>query len=147
MSQKIFVASDHAGFELKTHLLKTFQGEQNFELEDLGPNTADRVDYPDFADFVAKRVNESGGWGLLVCGSAQGMAMRANKYPKVRAAICWSEESARLSRQHNNANILCLGERLMDFDLCTRMFKLFYTTEFEGGRHTQRVEKIRGELK
>ena len=127
-------------------MLKRFP---NLPWEDLGPDSTDRVDYPDFADLVAQKIEagsengqENGTRGILVCGSGQGMAMRANKYSHVRAALCWNTEVATLSRQHNNTNLLCLGERVMDWDECERIVKVFLETPFEGGRHAGRVEKI-----
>lgn len=135
----LFIASDHGGFLLKQHLLKKFP---ELPWEDLGPTTDDRVDYPDYANLVAEKVNAGEGIGVLVCGSGQGMAMRANKFPKVRAALCWNEEVATLAREHNDANILCLGERVLDFELCEKILKVFLEQEFAGGRHQQRIEKI-----
>jgi ribose 5-phosphate isomerase B len=136
---KIFIASDHAGFELKKKIIQSFP---SFEWVDLGPNNPDRVDYPDFADKVSKLVNKGEGRGVLICGSGQGMAMRANKYPLVRAALCWSVEVTRLARHHNDANIICLGERVTPYDLAVEMVKVFFATDFEGGRHADRVKKI-----
>ena len=142
-TDKLFIASDHGGFLLKTELLKRFP---DLPWEDLGPSSDDRVDYPDFADLVASKVND-GARGVLVCGSGQGMAMRANKYPGVRAALCWSVEVAELARGHNNCNLLCLGERVMDWDECEKILKVFLEKEFEGGRHEDRVAKISKETK
>ena len=139
----LFIASDHAGLNLKVHLIQKFS---DFDWQDLGPATADRVDYPDFADKVAKKVQQGQGLGVLICGSGQGMAMRANKFSGVRAALCWNEEAAQLARSHNDANILCLGERLMSKDACESILKVFLGTEFEGGRHQGRVEKINNPL-
>lgn len=137
---KIFIACDHAGLELKNHLVKN---NPQIKFEDLGTDTNESVDYPDFADHVAEKVaKDSNSFGVLVCGSGQGMAMRANKYQNIRAALCWSEEVARLSRTHNNANVLVLAGRLTDHSLADGMLKVFLNTEFEGGRHAKRVEKM-----
>ncbi len=137
---KIFIACDHAGLELKNHLVKN---NPQIKFEDLGTDTNESVDYPDFADHVAEKVaKDSNSFGVLVCGSGQGMAMRANKYQNIRAALCWSEEVARLSRTHNNANVLVLAGRLTDHSLADGMLKVFFNTEFEGGRHAKRVEKM-----
>jgi ribose 5-phosphate isomerase B len=153
---KILIASDHAGFSFKQELIQHFSEDVAFqkslgslEFVDLGPLSEERCDYPDFADKVAKEVlknnstsNENKTLGVLICGSGQGMAMRANKYPGVRAALCWSVESAQLSRAHNDANILCLGARLLDKQLAYEIFQTFLHTPFEGDRHAARVKKI-----
>ncbi len=141
----ILLASDHAGFPLKEKIKKhLLQSGKN--IKDMGPSTEDRVDYPDFANLVAEKIqNEDQSdifIGILVCGSGQGMSMRANKFSKIRAALCYNEESCLLSRQHNNSNILCLGERLIDYSLAIELVDLFLKTPFEGGRHSDRVSKI-----
>ena len=142
ITKELWVASDHAGFELKSHLIKSLD---SIKWNDLGPETADRVDYPDFADKLVQTMPKDG-FGVLVCGSGQGMAMRANKHDHIRAALCWTTEVAELSRQHNNANILCMGERLIEPGLAVEILNTFLTTEFEGGRHAARVEKIGKEV-
>lgn len=157
---KIFVASDHAGVELKAHLIKELQSSHFLpglqrEVFDLGPDTADSVDYPDYADAVVKKIhglsliqNKDSTLsmpteiGILICGSGQGMCMRANKYPAIRAALCWSPEVARLSREHNDANVLCLAARLVPQDVCMQITQIFLTTAFLGGRHAGRVAKV-----
>ncbi|MGE3757976.1 MAG: RpiB/LacA/LacB family sugar-phosphate isomerase, partial [Pseudobdellovibrionaceae bacterium] len=96
----------------------------------------------DFADLVAKKVNQGDCMGILICGSGQGMAMRANRYPLVKAALCWTPEVAKLAREHNSANILCLGARLIDESTCVQIVKTFFTTAFAEGRHTHRVRKM-----
>jgi ribose 5-phosphate isomerase B len=107
----------------------------------------DRVDYPDYADLVAKKIQDSPkDIGILICGSGQGMCMRANRYSQVRAALVYNEEIARLSRQHNDANVLCLGGRVLQHDLALSLVKIFLETEFEGGRHLNRVQKLGREL-
>ena len=140
---RVLIASDHAGVQLKEHLKKQLT---DIEFKDLGPATTDRVDYPDFADKVAKDINANGGMGILICGSGQGMAMRANKYPNVRAALAWDKTTARLAREHNDANVLCLGERLLPFGLATAIVEEFFQTQFAGGRHERRVEKLSKEI-
>ena len=143
----LFIASDHAGFSVKSSVFEK-ASTLGWKVEDLGPSNDERVDYPDFADQVCTKViNTPESFGVLICGSGQGMAMRANKYPKIRAALCWTPESAELSRQHNNANILCLGGRLIEKDSLLKILETFLTVEFEGGRHQARVEKISKELK
>lgn len=141
MSQKIFIASDHAGFALKESLKKQFS---NYVWEDLGPASEERVDYPDFAHLLCEKVINSGSQtlGILICGSGQGMAMSANKHKGIRAALCWSPEIAALSKEHNNANVLCLSSRHINESLNFEIFKSFMATEFAGGRHLDRVNKI-----
>ncbi len=147
MSNKvIYIASDHAGFSLKESVIQPLL-DLGFEVIDLGPKTSDRVDYPDFADRVCQKLlKEPAAQGLLICGSGQGMAMRANKYPHIRAALCWNLESAELSRQHNDANLLCLGSRLLEETQVLPIITRFFKTEFEGGRHQNRVQKISAPL-
>ncbi len=138
-AQRIFIASDHAGFALKEELKSKIP----LEWEDLGPTTDERVDYPDFASQVSKHVlNTPTSYGILICGTGIGMSIRANRYKGIRAALAWSEETARLSRAHNNANILCLSGRLLTPELCVRMVEIFLKTPFEGGRHKERVAKL-----
>lgn len=138
--EKVFIASDHAGFSLKQQLISSLK---EIPWQDLGPTNSDRVDYPDFANRVAQALKEHpDSIGILVCGSGQGVSMRANKFNHVRAALCWTTEVAQLSREHNNANVLCLGERLIEPKLCEKIVKVFLSTPFEGGRHATRVEKI-----
>ena len=144
MSQKVYIASDHAGYSLKKHLI---ENNPDLAWEDLGPSSEDRVDYPDFADLVSQKVTkDDNSFGILVCGSGQGMALRANKYPQIRAALCWSTDSAHLAREHNNANILCMGSRLVDWQVCQNMLEEFLKTPFAGGRHQDRVNKIHKDL-
>lgn len=137
---KIFIASDHAGVELKSQIIKKFP---SFEWVDLGPQNKDSVDYPDYADKVCLHIESHPNQvGVLICGSGQGMAIRANKYPHIRAALCWNEEVAQLSRQHNDANILCLGARFINEELASKILHTFTQTKFDGGRHSQRVAKL-----
>jgi ribose 5-phosphate isomerase B len=137
---KIAIGADHAGFEYK-ELLKSFLN--GHELKDFGTYSADSVDYPDFAHPVAEAV-ESGeyNFGILVCGSANGVAITANKHQQVRAAICWQKEIAELARQHNNANIICIPARFVSEALAKEMVTVFLNTAFEGGRHATRVNKM-----
>lgn len=137
---KIAIGADHAGFEYK-ELLKSYLAD--FEVKDFGTHSSQSVDYPDFAHPVASAV-ESGeyAFGVLVCGSANGVAITANKHQQVRAAICWLNELAALARQHNNANVLCIPARFVSEDLAKEMTTTFINTPFEGGRHEGRVGKI-----
>jgi len=137
---KIAIGSDHAGFEYK-ELLKSYLAE--YEVKDFGTHSLDSVDYPDFAHPVASAVeNQEFTFGILVCGSANGVAITANKHQKIRAAICWLNEIAALARQHNNANVLCIPARFVSEDLAREMTTTFINTPFEGGRHGNRVDKI-----
>ena len=141
-SKTVYIASDHAGFPVKAVLLEKLIS-LGTEVCDLGPASTAPVDYPDFADLVCQSLKETpGSFGLLICGSGQGMAMRANKYNHVRAALCWNVESAKLSRQHNDANILCVGARLLEETQLLAIVESFFKQEFEGGRHQNRVNKI-----
>ena len=143
---KILIAADHAGLQLKNKLVKALL--VNNEAEDHGPFSTESVDYPDFADQVCKRLktNESSTklteFGILICGSAQGMAMRANKFSNIRAALVYNEESVKLSREHNNANIICIGSRFCDFETALSWINLFKDTPFAQGRHQTRVAKV-----
>ncbi|MGE0764218.1 MAG: ribose 5-phosphate isomerase B [Bdellovibrionales bacterium] len=135
----LVVGSDHAGFELKQHLKKSLP---QLPWQDEGTFNTESVDYPDFADKVCALVNPPMVAGVLICGSGQGMAIRANRHKHIRAALCWHEEIARLARAHNDANVLCLGARTMDYKVCVQVLNTFLTTGFEGGRHAGRVDKL-----
>lgn len=138
---KVLIASDHAGFDLKESLKKQF--ESSFDFEDLGTFSSESVDYPDFAHNLAKRVAETPNqYGVLICGTGNGMAMCANKHADVRAGLCWNKEIAALIRQHNNANILVMSARFIPFETAAEIFSTFFTTDFEGGRHQRRIDKI-----
>lgn len=140
---KIALASDHAGYEEKEKL-KPLLREIGIDFEDLGTVSEDSVDYPDYAVKVARRVaNNEAEFGLLVCGSGIGMSIAANKIPGVRAALAWSEESARLARQHNDANVLTIGARTTPAEQIPKIVRAFFSTPFDGGRHSARVAKIR----
>lgn len=139
---KIAIGSDHAGFDYKTPLIKHLQ-ELGHEVEDFGPSDANSVDYPDFAHPVASSVEDSKNTlGVLICGSANGVAITANKHQGIRAAIAWQNEIAALARQHNDANIVCIPARFIDIELAKKIVSTFVSTPFEGGRHANRVNKI-----
>ena len=140
--KKIAIGSDHAGYEGK-ELARQFLASEGFEVRDLGTGGAESVDYPDFGAAVGRAVaSGEAERGVLMCGSGIGISIAANKVPGVRAALCWNEETARLARQHNDANVLCIGARLVEPELAARMIRAFLETDFAGGRHTRRVEKI-----
>lgn len=139
---RIALASDHAGYAEKERL-KTVLSDLGIEFDDLGTRSEDSVDYPDYARAVAEQVADGRvEQGLLVCGSGTGMAITANKVPGVRAAVAWSEEIARLARQHNDANVLAIGARTTPVDEIPNIVRAWFSTEFEGGRHAARVSKI-----
>jgi ribose 5-phosphate isomerase B len=140
------IGSDHAGFRLKTRLI-TELSKKGFRFRDYGTTSEASVDYPDFVHPVAACVNDGeASRGIVVCGSGQGANMTANKYPQVRSALCWDIEQTILSRRHNDANILALPGRFIDFDLAVQMALAFLETAFEGGRHLQRIKKINPDL-
>ena len=144
--KKIFktvcIASDHAGFNLKENI-KNFLVNKNVSIFDVGPYDKQSVDYPDYAKRLASRIrSKRSDVGILVCGSGTGMAISANKIRKIRAAVCYNLKSTRLSRQHNNANIIALGSRLTKKNLSLKLVEIFLKTKFEGGRHLRRVRKI-----
>ena len=140
--KKIFISSDHAGFNLKEQIKKKFS--KKFLFQDMGTNNSiTSVNYPDYAHKLSKKVSDnSKNIGILVCGSGTGMAMAANKHKKIRAAVCYSVKNAKLSRLHNNANIITLGSRLTNKDTAFKCIDIFVNTKFEGGRHKKRVKKI-----
>ena len=138
----IYIASDHAGFDLKQHLISVLQ-KRNMLFEDLGPESNSSVDYPDKAHLLATRVlsNESSK-GILICGSGIGVSIAANRHKGIRAALCWTLDIARLCREHNDANVICLPARFVTEELAEQMVDIFFSTQFEGGRHEARVRKI-----
>jgi ribose 5-phosphate isomerase B len=139
----IIIGSDHAGFPLK-ETIKLFLSDMEYAVTDVGTDSADCVDYPDFGVRVAERVSEGEfDRGILVCGSGVGMTIVANKFARVRAALCLDEEAARLSRQHNDANILVLAGRRTETETAQSITQIWLNTEFEGGRHQRRIDKIR----
>jgi ribose 5-phosphate isomerase B len=138
---KLAIGSDHAGFEYKEKLKKHLA--DVYEVKDFGTYSEASADYPDFAHPVSSAVeNKEFDLGILVCGSANGVAITANKHQGIRAAICWNEDLALLARKHNNANILCIPARFIDFNLTEKIVDKFIKTDFEGGRHATRVNKI-----
>ena len=140
--KKICIASDHAGFDLK-EVIKNILIKKNVSIFDLGPYEKKSVDYPDYAKKLANRIKaKKSDIGLLICGSGTGMAISANKIKTIRAAVCYNVKSTRLSRQHNNANIMALGARLTKKNLSLKLVDVFLKTKFEGGRHLKRVKKI-----
>ena len=138
---KVIIASDHAGFELKEKIKEEFS--TLFVFEDLGTYSTDSVDYPDFAHPLAAKVAENPSlFGILICGTGNGMIMTANKHANVRAGLCWSPEIAALARQHNNANVLVMPARFISAETAFEIVRTFFNTDFEGGRHERRVGKI-----
>ena len=140
--KKICIASDHAGYNIKEYV-KDFLIKKKISIIDLGPNSNGSVDYPDYAKKVAKRIkSKKSDVGILVCGSGTGMAISANKNKKIRAAVCYNSSSTRLSREHNDANIIALGSRLTNKALALKLVSIFINTKFKGGRHKKRIKKI-----
>jgi ribose 5-phosphate isomerase B len=141
-SKPVAIGADHAGFEYKEKIVALLK-EKNIAYTDFGTYSADSADYPDFAHPVASAV-ETGeaACGILVCGSGNGVAITANKHAGIRAALCWKTELAKLAREHNNANVLCLPQRYAAIEEALEMTKVFMDTAFEGGRHQRRVGKI-----
>ena len=138
---KIFISSDHAGFNLKKNIIKKLS--KKLKIIDLGPSSNLSVDYPDYAHKLSKKVaSNSRNLGILICGSGMGMAISANKNKKIRAALCYSVKNTKLSRLHNNANIITLGARLINRSKAFNLIKVFLSTKFEGGRHLRRIKKI-----
>ena len=140
--KKIFISSDHAGYSLKEQIKKKFK--KKYIFLDLGTdNSKVSVNYPDYAHKLCKKVeNGNKNIGILVCGSGMGMSMAANKHKKIRAAVCYSPKNTKLSRLHNNANIITLGSRLTKKNTAFKCIEIFVNTKFEGGRHKKRVKKI-----
>jgi ribose 5-phosphate isomerase B len=142
MTKIIPIGADHAGYQLKEHLINYLEG-KGYELKDYGCFSEESIDYPDFGHPVANLVESTEGMlGILICGSGNGINMTANKHQGVRSALCWKKELAELARQHNNANIIALPARFISNNEAEEMVDAFLTTEFEGGRHQKRVDKI-----
>ena len=142
MLNKIFLSSDHGGFELKEKV-KSFLKVNKFEYEDLGCSSLEPVDYPDFAKLLSKKIKDkNNSKGILFCGTGIGISMAANRFPHIRAALCTSLEMASKSRKHNDANVLALGGRILEEKLALEIVKEFLQTDFEAGRHSLRVDKI-----
>ena len=142
LNKPVAIGADHAGFDYKTIIINLLKS-KGLIINDLGTYSSDSVDYPDFAHPVANAVEKGeAGFGVLICGSANGVAITANKHQGIRAAICWNEEISKLSRQHNNANIICIPARFVSTAVAENMVTNFLETSFEGGRHANRVGKI-----
>jgi len=136
------LGSDHAGYQLKEKIKEVLR-EKNIAFEDKGPFSEESVDYPDFGHKVAESVqNEESNFGIAICGSGNGINMTVNKYPKVRGALCWTKEICELARQHNNANVLSIPARFISENLALEIVEAFIKTDFEGGRHERRINKI-----
>jgi ribose 5-phosphate isomerase B len=136
------IAADHGGFEMKRYIIDHLVSD-GYKVKDFGTYTNESVDYPDFIHPLAREINEGNyKLGVIICGSGNGAQMVANKYPHIRAALCWSEEIAKLARLHNNANILALPGRFIEPEFALKLVKIFLKTDFEGGRHQKRIEKI-----
>lgn len=137
----ISIGNDHAGVDYKNYIIKNL--EEKYNIVNHGTNDINSVDYPDFAHPVSLDIdNRKSDFGVLICGSGNGVAMTANKYKKVRAALCWSEEIAKLAKQHNNANVVCIPARFISKEDALQIVRSFIDTKFEGGRHERRVNKI-----
>jgi len=142
LSKPVAIGCDHAGFEYKEDIISFLEG-KGLAYKDFGTHNTESVDYPDFAHPVANSVeNNETAFGILLCGSANGVAITANKHQHIRAAVCWGEELAELARKHNNANIICIPSRFVREGDVEKMIDIFIHTEFEGGRHKRRIEKI-----
>ena len=140
--KKVFLASDHAGFLLKQVISKSLR-KKGIKILDLGTKNKNSVDYPDFAHILAKKMNkQKNNMGILICGSGEGMIMTANKHKNIRAALCYDRRSTKLSRMHNNANVMAIGSRLTKKSVALRCVNIFLKTNFEGGRHLRRIKKI-----
>ena len=140
--KKIFISSDHAGFKLK-EAIKSYLSNKKLSFTDMGPYNDSRVDYPDFAHKVARKVKlNKNNIGILVCGSGMGMNIAANRHKNIRAAQCFNLKSTKLSRLHNDANIITLGSRLLSKSIALKCVNIFLSTKFEGGRHAIRIKKI-----
>ncbi|MFA9374807.1 MAG: ribose 5-phosphate isomerase B [Poseidonibacter sp.] len=139
---KYFIGADHAGIDIKAYVKELFEG-LGHEVIDLGPTTKDRVDYPDYAAKVCESVlSNEGSKGILICGSGIGMSMAANKFNGIRAALCHNEYSAKMAREHNDANVICIGERVSGYGMVEAIVESWDKSSFEGGRHEGRVAKI-----
>lgn len=137
----IFIASDHAGFKLKNNLINNLSLKHN--ITDCGCFSNERSDYPDFAHALANHIiTHKDAFGIVICGSGNGINMAVNKHKGIRSALCWNSELAKLARNHNNANVIALSARFISFELATNMVNVFLTETFDGGRHQQRVDKI-----
>ncbi len=141
-TSKIAIGADHAGFEMKSLLISEIE-KLGYEVTDFGTDSSDSVDYPDYVHPLARTINDGAmDFGVLICGSANGVAMTANKHKNVRAAIAWRKDVSALARQHNDANILCIPARFVNYEQAKEIITTFLSTPFEGGRHQNRVKKI-----
>ena len=141
-SEKVILASDHAGFKLKEEI-KKFLIKKRKKVLDLGTKNTSSVDYPDYAHLLSKKMKKTENqFGILICGSGTGMSMAANKHKNIRAALCYDVKSAKLSRQHNNANVMTIGARLIKKNIAFKCVSTFLKTDFEAGRHLRRIKKI-----
>jgi ribose 5-phosphate isomerase B len=141
LTKSIIIASDHAGFLMKEKV-KIYLNKSKIKSLDLGTFSEERVDYPDYAKKLALLIRKKSSFGILICGSGIGVSIAANRFKKVRAAVCYNQLSASLARKHNNANVLCIGARLIRFNEAKKIINTFISTKFEGGRHTKRVKKL-----
>ena len=140
--KKIVIASDHAGYSLKEYV-KNFLSRKRIQVKDVGANSNEKVDYPDYAHKLSKVIKKNqNSIGVLICGSGQGMIMAANKHKNIRAALCYNVKSTKLSRLHNDANVITLGSRLISKKNALKYLNIFLKTKFEGGRHKKRIRKI-----
>ena len=140
--KKIVIASDHAGYSLKEYV-KKFLNRKKLQIKDVGANSSEKVDYPDYAHKLSKFIKKNRNCiGVLICGSGQGMIMTANKHKNIRAALCYNAKSTKLSRLHNDANVITLGSRLISKKNAVKYLNIFLKTKFEGGRHKKRIRKI-----
>ncbi len=137
----LVIGSDHAGYELKEHLIKIFS-EKGWQMDDKGTNSLESTDYPEYAHDVASEVEKNGGLGILVCGSGSGVCMTANKHQGIRGVQAWIPQIAQLAREHNDANIVCLPARFITKEFAVEIVDAFVTANFEGGRHERRVNQI-----
>ena len=142
---KILIGNDHAGYTLKLSIIKNL--EDKYEFFDKGSYSNESVDYPDYASIIAKEIqSEKGDLGILICGTGNGVCMTANKFKGIRAVICWNEEIAKLAKQHNNANIICIPSRFIKVEEAIKIIESFILEKFEGGRHERRIKKINENL-
>ena len=137
--ENLYIASDHAGFKLKSYLIESLKG---YNICDLGTNSEDSVDYPDFARLLSNKIQTERDFGILICGSGVGISIAANRFDHIRAALCCEEEVARLAREHNNANVISLGARFVTVEKALSLCNVFLQTDFVGGRHQLRVDKL-----
>lgn len=142
---KILIGNDHAGYSLKLSIIKNL--EDKYEFFDKGSYSDESVDYPDYASIIAKEIqSEKGDLGIIICGTGNGVCMTANKFKGIRAVICWNEEIAKLAKQHNNANIICIPSRFIKVEEAVKIIESFILEKFEGGRHERRIKKINENL-